>query len=244
MDTELVKLIKNNKIDEFIKVIDNDNNLINFKDEKLNQNLLFTAIYHKRNEIAEYLIDKGIDINEKNSMGWNCLHKAAIVDNLEMFKLLLKKGMNINDQTDSGFTSVMLVGLTDSISVAEYLNNDDHINLKLDIYNNEGKTIHDMLLPIKTHKIFKSKPIILPEPENLKSENLEDPILYEDVKVGDIYVYGIHPLLNKPYFIFKQETINIMIDKGFRDSNEYDVFNPILNRLEPISSFLFCKRGT
>jgi ankyrin repeat protein len=56
-----------------------------------NGTLLHHAVFNKNPEIAEWLIDKGLDVNAAES-GWTPLHFALLDNNTEMINLLLERG--------------------------------------------------------------------------------------------------------------------------------------------------------
>ena len=57
-------------------------------------------------EIAQYLLDKGANINAKTRNGWTALMYASSYGYLDMVKFLVKNGANINTITDEGYTAL------------------------------------------------------------------------------------------------------------------------------------------
>lgn len=88
----------------FYAVMNNDEKMIKFLVEKGNadvnlgkyNNPLGMAISRGRMELAEYLIDKGADINRQDSIGRTFLHKAAEDGNLAAVKFLVEKGARLD----------------------------------------------------------------------------------------------------------------------------------------------------
>ena len=52
------------------------------------------AIVNQHSKLAEYLIQKGVDIHKADSRGWTALHDAALVDNTVIVKKLISKGVS------------------------------------------------------------------------------------------------------------------------------------------------------
>lgn len=88
----------------FYAVINNDEKMIKFLVEIGNadvnlgkyNNPLGMAISLGRMELAEYLIDKGADINRQDNIGRTFLHKAAENGNLAAVKFLVEKGARLD----------------------------------------------------------------------------------------------------------------------------------------------------
>lgn len=57
-------------------------------------------------EIAQYLLDKGANINAKTRNGWTALMYASDYGYLDMVKFLVKNGADINAITDEGYTAL------------------------------------------------------------------------------------------------------------------------------------------
>ena len=57
--------------------------------------LMLSALYNMV-EIAQLLIDKGVNINAKNSSNENSLYYATINNSKEVIRLLISKGIDIN----------------------------------------------------------------------------------------------------------------------------------------------------
>lgn len=91
----LIQAVKNNKIEDVKKVIE-DGVYINEQD-KINK---FTAIhlasFKKNEEILNFLIEKGADINRQDFYGWTALHWACANEQFDVVKILIEKGADIN----------------------------------------------------------------------------------------------------------------------------------------------------
>jgi ankyrin repeat protein len=62
------------------------------------------AVYNKKKEIAEYLIEKGTDVNAKDPNGWSALMLAAMAGEAESVQSLIKAGADVNSKTNDGET--------------------------------------------------------------------------------------------------------------------------------------------
>ena len=71
-------------------------------------------------EIAEFLIQKGADVNAKNRDGGTALHGAAFLGHADTAKLLIREGANVNATNDKGETSLYVLaadwGITEYIA--------------------------------------------------------------------------------------------------------------------------------
>lgn len=81
-------------------ILEQDIHLLNIKDEN-GCTPLHIAVQDGFVDIAEYLISKGADVNEKDAHGYTCLH---LVKSLEMAELLISKGAEVDVKEDYGLT--------------------------------------------------------------------------------------------------------------------------------------------
>ena len=58
-------------------------------------------------DTVKLLLEKGANINTKDSEGWTPLHHAARSGNEEIIKLLLERGANVNATNNNGTTALM-----------------------------------------------------------------------------------------------------------------------------------------
>lgn len=80
-------------------------------------------------EICKLLLDKGADINAKNSQGRTALMEATepsyygtvAKDFAKLCKLLISKGANVNAEDNEGWTALMLAAAHDNKEISELL---------------------------------------------------------------------------------------------------------------------------
>ena len=86
--------------------------LIVTKNADLNKENEFLLMVSKggHKEIAQLLIEKGIDINQTNSiLGQNALHFASGEGHTDVVRLLIEKGIDINQRDEDGWNALHLV---------------------------------------------------------------------------------------------------------------------------------------
>ncbi len=94
-----------------------------------------------RLKIIEYLIEKGVDLNEKNSDGWSALTYAALEGASNIAKYLIEHGAKINEKDNEGRTPLMIAASQGHLNVVKCL---VEAGANLDEKNNEGKTALDI----------------------------------------------------------------------------------------------------
>ncbi|WP_039458460.1 ankyrin repeat domain-containing protein [Candidatus Jidaibacter acanthamoebae] len=105
-------------------------------------------------DLAEYVINKGADLNSQDSEGNTPLHilmknnEIDIDKRLELANLLIEKGVNVNAQNNKGDTPLHVlvrckeISYPDKKKVAEFLIID--CNAEVDIFNKLGSTPYSM----------------------------------------------------------------------------------------------------
>lgn len=81
---------------------------INLKESREANTLLHEAAIKDCADSAEYLIQKGIDVDAKNSNDETPLHVCAIIGSCEMTKVLLEHGADVYAKDKKGRTPLML----------------------------------------------------------------------------------------------------------------------------------------
>jgi ankyrin repeat protein len=65
---------------------------------------LHLAVLHNHNDVAQYLLSKGADVNARTSTGITPLHEAAQNGNKEITELLLAHAASVNAVDNQGWT--------------------------------------------------------------------------------------------------------------------------------------------
>ncbi|RPH34353.1 MAG: hypothetical protein EHM93_00875 [Bacteroidales bacterium] len=102
---QLVKAIKKGDIKEMEKLIAAGADV---NKKSVGATPLYWAAYKNSYEAARLLLDKGANINEGMSNGWNPIHIAAKKGNLEVVKLLIDRGADIYATCPHGGTPLKL----------------------------------------------------------------------------------------------------------------------------------------
>lgn len=68
------------------------------------------AIVNRHSKLAEYLIQKGVDIHKVDSNGWSALHDAALLDNFVIVRKLISKGLSPMLTTNQGELVIDVAG--------------------------------------------------------------------------------------------------------------------------------------
>lgn len=106
-----------------------------------NMPLLTEFINVEKYTIVDFLIEKGINLNEKSSIGWTALMYAIDKNNMPLVEKLIKhKDIDLNVQDPAGRTALMLAVDTYNVPVVEKL-----IEHKVDVTfkNRAGRTAYD-----------------------------------------------------------------------------------------------------
>jgi ankyrin repeat protein len=62
------------------------------------------AAFAGKKEIAQFLVEKGADVNAKDVHGWQPIHRAAFFGRDEIVTLFLSKGVDVNAKDNTGKT--------------------------------------------------------------------------------------------------------------------------------------------
>lgn len=146
-------------LDSLKKAIENNKNLLNEKDG-LERSLLYLSARNGYFDLTEYLLKKGININEVQKDGSTALHGAAFYGQELVIQLLLEHGINTKIRNNFGSTADE-EARTQKIRDLILKSNDDKImNLFHDLYK---KGLVSNIIPIKSKengKVIAQKLII------------------------------------------------------------------------------------
>lgn len=93
--------------------------------------LLWHAALLNRRRIAEWLVERGVNINTQDDNGFSALHSATQEKNIDMVLYLLQNGANVNIQDEFGNTPIMRTNRSTPIELFRILlENGADIDLK------------------------------------------------------------------------------------------------------------------
>ena len=95
--------VKDGRVEEVKKLLDNDPNLIN-STTKSGDTPLHWAIRTKRKTVVNVLLEYGANVTAVNNYGNTCLHVAAEYNRPELVELMLRKAADIHAKNMYGAT--------------------------------------------------------------------------------------------------------------------------------------------
>jgi len=116
----LVSAIKAGNLPSVKKIIENKHFYINIRDKDGWTPIMYAAMYG-HNDIAQALIDRKADIDEKDWLGWTPLMLAEYFGKNETALLLIEKGADVNARSKAGWTPLMYAVLFNRIEVGKVL---------------------------------------------------------------------------------------------------------------------------
>ena len=102
---------------------------------------LSIAILGGNYDVVKYLLDKGVDANEKSANGMTPLMSAAISKDVQIFQLLLDRNADITTVSNAGDTAILVAANHGSMHIITTLDNMDP-RLKYAYANNGQGFIH------------------------------------------------------------------------------------------------------
>ena len=82
---------------------------------------LHLASYNGHTSVADYLIERGVEVNSRNEDGWLPIHYACQESHLDTVQLLINKGSDFTSANYKGDTPLDLASQNRDTSVANYL---------------------------------------------------------------------------------------------------------------------------
>jgi ankyrin repeat protein len=196
---QLFNAIKKHNLNTVKSIINTDNSLVNAVHKTTDfekRDALTYAVLHKDLDIIKFLLDKGANVNAKDSNGRTPIHMAFMNDQIPPFdiiKLLIENGADLHVRDNKGNTPFHVACIfLDDVNIINYLiDNGADINTK----NNAGDTIlHD----IRDKNIFK---LLIEKGINLNAKNkmgetpLYDLIMYSEHNDDDLEPHGLLDLI-------------------------------------------------
>ena len=142
-----------------------------FLKDSFNRNLLYLASRNEHTKLCEYLINKGLLLNEVSNDGNTALHIAAFYGHYDVVKLLLNYGAKINIKNNSGKLPKDLAMTKEIKDLLDYFENDPIILLNKTLMS---KNISKKLIDINYNGKVIAKKILCTLhnlPEEYKSSN-------------------------------------------------------------------------
>ncbi len=144
---EMIKAIKGNQVKKLSKLQFDGFDLRQAHDDR-KQNLLFYAIRQKAYDSLVFLIDCGLDVNQKNHFSDTPLHVAAYLGDAFMVKLLIQKRAGIDSLNKKHQTPLMQAALKGDLdSVKALVSKDANLNL----LDDEGN--HVLMYAVRSKKL-------------------------------------------------------------------------------------------
>jgi hypothetical protein len=163
-----------------IREIERNIDLLNYKDP-LERNLLYIAARNGHVEICEYLINKGIEVNELQKTGSTALHGAAYYGHFQVVKLLLNYGAKTNIKNNGNHLPID-EAFTDEIKKLLKENEEDKI---FELYQSLlSKNIAKLLTPISYLGSVVARKIVI-KLNNLSKE-------YQSIDVKEKWISAWH----------------------------------------------------
>jgi hypothetical protein len=86
----------------------------------LNNDLLTASLHGDTQEVSR-LIERGADVNARDSDGVTALMGAAIDGNTELARVLIEKGADVDSQAENGWTALHIAAINGDLDVARIL---------------------------------------------------------------------------------------------------------------------------
>lgn len=135
---------------ETFKLLVDEGALIDKKVDKKDP-LVNMAASNGSDEICEYLLSMGVDINTKDREGKTPLMNAIYSKHPETVKMLIDKGADANEQEINGWTALMFAAMQGDLESVKYL---IEVGADVNLKTNDGET------PLKRAKLLDHTQII------------------------------------------------------------------------------------
>lgn len=117
---DVFKTIQSGNLDALEELLDRNPELVHAKDSEGDSTLTHAVVF-RNIEMARFLIENGVKINESNLQGFTALHWAAIRAGSEMARLLIQNGAQTNICDYENQTPLHKAGASGNIEAAAVL---------------------------------------------------------------------------------------------------------------------------
>ncbi len=120
-ETPLYFSLKSRTSKAFFHLVKNEADIT--QKTKINSNLLIEAAKNQHLDIVEFLLDKGVPVNEKNELNETAIQfvVADLLRNVNLLHNFIEKGADVNSQTENGKTLLYYAVEKGKLEVISYL---------------------------------------------------------------------------------------------------------------------------
>ena len=112
---------RDRNVDELIIALNQVDNSSNWYRGNDCSTALHWAASNGNMNIVEILLDRGIDINSKDTYGNTALHYAAMNGKMNIVEILVDRGIDINSKNNIGWTALHLAAMNGYTNIVEML---------------------------------------------------------------------------------------------------------------------------
>lgn len=229
----LMKAIEYNYNDIVRKILEAKESFVHSK-ITFQQTLLMFAIDSSNDEIAKYLIDKGVDVNAIDENEETSLFKAVSKNNFNIAQLLIEKGADVNYSDSQGNTALNIAAWNNEMAEILKLLLDKGANIesrdeigRTSLFRSIGRmsfNIADILLDrganIEAKDIDKNTPLMIAVKKDIE-ENTILRTLFLLLHGANIYAennFGYSPLT----YVYEKGTENLksLLDEHIKKLNQ------------------------
>lgn len=113
----IISAAAGDQYDRLVKLLNAGGN-IQEEDPKTGNNALISSVRYGLDNISNFLIDRGVNVNHANFDGQNALHVAASDGYYDISKTLIDKGINVNAKDNSGNTPLIYAAASPNPNLA------------------------------------------------------------------------------------------------------------------------------
>jgi len=121
LQKELIDTMEAGNLEGVKSIIERNPGLVSANSDGRGGNTLFLAVSLGKEDMVEYLLSKGANVNGRNVEGLRPLHVAALKNRTRIAGILLSKGAAVNAQDNDGETPLHYAVGNDSRDMADLL---------------------------------------------------------------------------------------------------------------------------